>query len=416
MASFTPNYNLDLYDSTDKPNLRDQYNGAMNKLDTLLETQQQNINTAMINANQALENSTAQAQEISELQTGLGTANTNITSLQGDMTTAKSNIQTLQTDMTEAQGNIETLQSDVTQDKSDIAELQAKVGTLATAGVQDFVAIGDSYLEGYSASGSHTGWGQVIAQKTGKNGYIYSQGGIGFDANALTQLTNAMEAHPDIPMGFIVLGINNRTTTYNSIVSGAQALFNKMVEYPNTHFYMFPCVAAGPNVGSNLLNVEKAVFEALSNISNPGNISVFSGCYTWLIDHADWYDTADNLHPTQAGQNAIASSIIDAVSGGDPTVYSAAVEFTAASGCTYNAKRSMLDLCISFYNATATDGNAFLTLKNPQLHFAQVYNFALKASDGSTCAFNSTNGLSLNAAYGDMSGGYGCVTVAIEND
>lgn len=37
MASeYTPNYNLDLYVSTDKPNLRDQYNGAMGKIDTAL--------------------------------------------------------------------------------------------------------------------------------------------------------------------------------------------------------------------------------------------------------------------------------------------------------------------------------------------------------------------------------------------
>lgn len=37
MASeYTPNYNLDLYASTDKPNLRDQYNGAMGKIDKAL--------------------------------------------------------------------------------------------------------------------------------------------------------------------------------------------------------------------------------------------------------------------------------------------------------------------------------------------------------------------------------------------
>ena len=37
MASeYTPNYNLDLYVSTDKPNLRDQYNGAIGKIDKAL--------------------------------------------------------------------------------------------------------------------------------------------------------------------------------------------------------------------------------------------------------------------------------------------------------------------------------------------------------------------------------------------
>ena len=37
MASeYTPNYNLDLYTDNDKPNLRDQYNGAITKIDTQL--------------------------------------------------------------------------------------------------------------------------------------------------------------------------------------------------------------------------------------------------------------------------------------------------------------------------------------------------------------------------------------------
>ena len=38
MTDYTPNLNLDLYEDTDKPNLRDQYNSAMGKIDTDLST------------------------------------------------------------------------------------------------------------------------------------------------------------------------------------------------------------------------------------------------------------------------------------------------------------------------------------------------------------------------------------------
>lgn len=38
MATYTPNYNLDKYEGTDKPNLRDQYNSAMDKIDSALKT------------------------------------------------------------------------------------------------------------------------------------------------------------------------------------------------------------------------------------------------------------------------------------------------------------------------------------------------------------------------------------------
>lgn len=46
MNSFTPNYNLDLYDVDDKPNLNDQYNDAMSKVDNALHGMSNDIVTA----------------------------------------------------------------------------------------------------------------------------------------------------------------------------------------------------------------------------------------------------------------------------------------------------------------------------------------------------------------------------------
>ena len=46
MNSVTPNYNLDLYDPDDKPNLNDQYNDAMGKLDNALHGMENDIVTA----------------------------------------------------------------------------------------------------------------------------------------------------------------------------------------------------------------------------------------------------------------------------------------------------------------------------------------------------------------------------------
>ena len=54
MASeYTTNFNLDLYTDTDKPNLRDQYNGAMNKIDAQLRIASNNNVIATEAANQA---------------------------------------------------------------------------------------------------------------------------------------------------------------------------------------------------------------------------------------------------------------------------------------------------------------------------------------------------------------------------
>ena len=54
MASeYTPNYNLDLYVDNDKPNLRDQYNGAITKIDTQLHEFSNNLVVVTEAANQA---------------------------------------------------------------------------------------------------------------------------------------------------------------------------------------------------------------------------------------------------------------------------------------------------------------------------------------------------------------------------
>ena len=59
---YTTNYNLDLYTDNDKPNLRDQYNGAITKIDTQLHEFSNNLVVVTEAANQARDKaSTAQA-------------------------------------------------------------------------------------------------------------------------------------------------------------------------------------------------------------------------------------------------------------------------------------------------------------------------------------------------------------------
>lgn len=83
-TEYTTHYNLDLYTDTDKPNLRDQYNGAMNKIDSQLNTFSNNLVIVTDAANQAKEqakaasdSAAANAQSISTLQnttSGIDTA------------------------------------------------------------------------------------------------------------------------------------------------------------------------------------------------------------------------------------------------------------------------------------------------------------------------------------------------------
>lgn len=73
MASeYTPNYNLDLYASDDKPNLRDQYNAAMGKIDTQLKANADgvtNVSASVVAATTAANEAKQIAQDAEETAT-----------------------------------------------------------------------------------------------------------------------------------------------------------------------------------------------------------------------------------------------------------------------------------------------------------------------------------------------------------
>ena len=78
---YTPNYNLDLYADNDKPNLRDQYNGAITKIDTQLHEFSNNMVIVTDAANQARDKA-ATAQSTADANTkAISTLNTTVTEI-----------------------------------------------------------------------------------------------------------------------------------------------------------------------------------------------------------------------------------------------------------------------------------------------------------------------------------------------
>lgn len=100
MASeYTPNYNLDLYADNDKPNLRDQYNGAITKIDTQLHEFSNNMVIVTDAANQARDKAAA-AQSAADANTkAISTLNTTVTGIDSAYKTADTK---LSSDLTDA--------------------------------------------------------------------------------------------------------------------------------------------------------------------------------------------------------------------------------------------------------------------------------------------------------------------------
>ena len=109
-TEYTPNYNLDLYASADKPNLRDQYNAAMGKIDTQMKKSADDVTNA--NAN-------------------VLTLQTQVTEAQKDISALESTVETHGTQITDVQKTADDALSLAKTNESDIADTQADVTSLA---------------------------------------------------------------------------------------------------------------------------------------------------------------------------------------------------------------------------------------------------------------------------------------------
>ena len=134
-TDYTPNYNLDLYASTDKPNLRDQYNAAMGKIDTQMKKNADDVTNANANVLTLQTQMTEAQKDITALESTVETHGTQITDVQNTADDALSLAQTNESDIADTQADVTSLTSRVAtvegtanQNETDIASLDTRVG------------------------------------------------------------------------------------------------------------------------------------------------------------------------------------------------------------------------------------------------------------------------------------------------
>lgn len=134
-TEYTPNYNLDLYASADKPNLRDQYNAAMGKIDTQMKKTADDVTNANANVLTLQTQMTEAQKDIAELESTVDEHGTEITSVQKTANDALSLAQTNESEIETTQGTVTSLTSRVVavegtanQNKTDIASIDTRVG------------------------------------------------------------------------------------------------------------------------------------------------------------------------------------------------------------------------------------------------------------------------------------------------
>lgn len=134
-TEYTPNYNLDLYAPADKPNLRDQYNAAMDKIDTQMKKSADDVTNANANVLTLQTQVTEAQKDISALESTVETHGTQITHVQKTaddaLSLAKTNegdIADTQADVTSLTDRVTTVEATANDNKANIASIDTRVG------------------------------------------------------------------------------------------------------------------------------------------------------------------------------------------------------------------------------------------------------------------------------------------------
>lgn len=134
-TEYTPNYNLDLYASADKPNLRDQYNAAMGKIDTQMKKSADDVTNANANVLTLQTQMTEAQKDIDELESTVGEHGKEITNVQKTANDALSLAQTNESEIETTQDTVTSLTSRVVavegtanKNKTNIESIDTRVG------------------------------------------------------------------------------------------------------------------------------------------------------------------------------------------------------------------------------------------------------------------------------------------------
>ena len=188
-TEYTPNYNLDLYASADKPNLRDQYNAAMGKIDTQMKKSADDVTNANANVLTLQTQGTEAQKDISALESTVETHGTQITDVQKTADDALSLAKTNESDIADTQADVTSLTGRVTAVEGDITEAQNDIDGLQTA-VNGKAPINHASTDNTYGQGSSTNFGHL---KVADDGAAAASTGTAASPKMVTDQINALK-------------------------------------------------------------------------------------------------------------------------------------------------------------------------------------------------------------------------------
>lgn len=188
-TEYTPNYNLDLYASADKPNLRDQYNVAMGKIDTQMKKSADDVTNANANVLTLQTQMTEAQKDIAGLESAVDEYGTEITIVQKTANDALSLAKTNESGIADTQSDVTSLTGRVTAAEGDITEAQNDINGLQTA-VNGKAPINHASTANTYGQGSSTNFGHL---KVADDGAAAASTGTAASPKMVTDQINALK-------------------------------------------------------------------------------------------------------------------------------------------------------------------------------------------------------------------------------
>lgn len=360
--AYTSNYKLDLYTDTDKPNLRDQYNGAMNKIDSQFTTVSNNIVVAIEAANQAKDKADANATAISDNATAIANEVTrakaaeqaNATAISDEVTRAKAaeqaNATAIANEVTRAkaaeQDNATKIANEVTRAKAaekTNADAIARVKSAAyldktttvvndnnliptSKAVYDFTSktkekktilcFGDSYADN---SSRNTSWAYALQDYYGWTVKNYAVSGAGWHVDTRTfynQLQTAIsregtDYNIDDVYALVVAGGRNDIMSDGEAKSYVNTFMQAAIaHYKNAKIFVVPMLYDWKALDA----AGRIKAYAIGDAASYYGAEVVNYAWEWLHGEKD-YIQSDTIHPNAAGTRKIAGYINAALNG-----------------------------------------------------------------------------------------------------
>ncbi|WP_440179938.1 GDSL-type esterase/lipase family protein [Alistipes putredinis] len=347
MASeYTPNYNLDLYTDSDKPNLRDQYNGAITKIDTQLHEFSNNLvivtEAANMAKDKANENATEIADEVTRAKaaekanadaisaettraTAAEKANADAISMERDRAliaeqenaTSINNIkETIASEGAKLKGAAYLDTTPTVVDNSSLIPTSKAVYDFTSKEKKTILCFGDSYAD---TSVRNNSWAYALQDYFGWTVKNYAVSGAGWNVDTRTfynQLQTAIsregtDYNIDDVYALVVAGGRNDIMTASEATSYVNTFMQAATtHYKNTKIFVVPMLYDWQTLG--ITGRVKA--DAIGNAAANYGAEVVNYAWEWLRGEKSCIQS-DNVHPNAAGAKRIAGYMNSALNG-----------------------------------------------------------------------------------------------------